>query len=71
MSGVFDLFLAKASIQWEHTIWDTPQQNGIAEQMNWLILEGIMTLLSQSGLMHSWWEDAAVHWIYGKIHLPS
>jgi hypothetical protein len=70
MSSAFDSFLAGASIAQEHTIRDTPQQNGIAERMNQSISDGIMTLLSQSGLLRTWWEDAATHWVYGKIRLP-
>ncbi len=30
-----------------------------------------MVLLSQSGLAQTWWEDAAMHWLYGKIRIPS
>ena len=71
MSGAFDSFLVEAGIQREHTIRDTPQQNGVAERMNRSISEGITTLLSQSGLSRTWWEDAATHWVYGKIGLPS
>ena len=71
MLGAFESFLADAGIQHEHTIRDTPQQNGVAEHMNRSISEGVTTLLSQSGLSHTWWEDAATHWLYGKIRLPS
>ncbi len=70
MSGAFDEFLAKAGIRCEHTIRDTPQQNRVAERMNRSISEGITTLLSQSGLSCTWWEDATTHWLYGKICLP-
>ena len=70
MSGDFEAFLANAGIQREHMIRDTPQQNGVAERMNRSISKGITTLLSQSGLSRTWWEDAATHWLYGKIRLP-
>jgi hypothetical protein len=71
VTGNFDRFLANAGIRWEHSICDTPQQVGVAEQMNCSIAEGITTILSQSGLTHTWWEDAAAHWLHGKIRLPS
>jgi transposase InsO family protein len=71
MTGAFGRFLADAGIRREHTIRDTPQQNGVTERMNRSISEGITTILSQSGLMRTWWEDAAIHWLYGKIRLPS
>jgi len=39
--------------------------------MNWSIAEGVTTLLSQSSLARTWWEDAAMHWLHGKIRLLS
>ena len=71
MAGDFDRFLAEAGIRREHSIRDTPQQVGVAERMNRSIAEGITTLLSQSGFTRTWWEDAATHWLHGKIRLPS
>jgi transposase InsO family protein len=71
VTGAFEKFLADAGIRREHTIRDTPQQNGVSECMNRSISEGITTVLSQSGLAHTWWQDAATHWLYGKIQLPS
>jgi transposase InsO family protein len=67
MSTEFDRFLKDAGISREHSVRDTPQQLGVAEQMNRLIAEGITTALSQSGLMHTWWEDTATHWLHAKI----
>jgi transposase InsO family protein len=46
MSSMFNSFLAGAGIMWEHTIWDTPQQNGVAERMNWSISDGIVTFVA-------------------------
>jgi hypothetical protein len=70
MAGDFDKFLAEAGIRQEHSIHNTPQQVGVAERMNQSISEGITTLLSQSGLTRTWWEDAMTHWLHGKIRLP-
>ena len=67
----FNSFLDEAGIRREHSIRDTPQQLGVAERMNRSIAEGITLALSQSGLGRSWWEDAAAHWLYGKIRIPS
>ena len=66
-----DSFLAEAGIRRGHSIRDTPQQLGVAERMNRSLSEGITVLLSQSGLTRTWWEDAAMHWLYGKIRIPS
>jgi transposase InsO family protein len=71
VTGDFKSFLADAGIHREHSIRDTPQQVRVAERMNRSIAEGITTVLSQSGLTHTWWEDAATHWLHGKIRLPS
>jgi transposase InsO family protein len=59
VGGDFDKFLTDAGIRREHSIRDTPQQLGVAERLNRSISEGITTILSQSGLSRSWWEDAA------------
>ena len=71
VSKDFDTFLVESGIHCEHSIQDMLQQLGVAECMNCLIAEGIMTLLSQSGLGRTWWEDAAMHWLHGKIWIPS
>src|SRR5258706_7094441 len=70
-SGEFDRFLTDAGICCEHSIHNTPQQLGVAEHLNHTLNEGITTLLSQSGLSHVWWEDVALHFLYGKMRLPS
>jgi len=71
MSGDFDDFLTRAGIRREHSIHDTPQQLGVTEWMNRSIAEGVTTLLSQSSLARTWWEDAMTHWLHGKIRLLS
>ena len=38
---------------------NTPQPLGTYERLKWTLEEGITTLLSQSGLLRSWWEDTA------------
>jgi len=47
------------------------QQLRVTECFNRTLAEGVTTALSQAGLTRTWWEDAANHFIYGKIHLPS
>jgi hypothetical protein len=69
--GNLDRYLVDAGIQREHSIRDTPQQLGVAERLNRTLSEGITTILSQSGLTRTWWEDAATHFLFGKIRLPS
>ena len=67
----FDAFLRGSGIRREHSIHDTPQQLSVVELMNRSIDEGVTTLLSQSGLAREWWEDTAMHWLYGKTRIPS
>jgi hypothetical protein len=71
VTGDLDRYLTDAGIRREHSIRDTPQQLGVAERLNWTLAEGITTILSQSGLSRTWWEDAAAHFLFGKIRLPS
>ena len=71
ISADLDRFLRDAGIAREHSIRDTPQQLGVAERMNRTLDEGITTLLSQSGLSRAWWEEAAQHFLYGRIRIPS
>jgi len=66
-----DRYLAEAGIHHEHSIQDMPQQLGIMEHLNHNLDEGITMLLSQSRLSCAWWEDAALHFLYRKIWLPS
>ena len=71
VSGDLDRYLTEAGIQWEHSVCDTPQQLGATEQLNQTLAKGITTTLSQSRLMRTWWEDAAAHFLFGKIRLLS
>jgi hypothetical protein len=71
LGGVWDEFLCGHGIGCEHSICDTPQQLGVAEQFNHTLTEGVMTALSQVGLSQTWWEDAANHFVYGRICLLS
>ena len=66
-SAEFDRYLTDAGIRRKHSIRDTPQQLGVAERLNRTLDEGITTLLAQSGLSRTWWEDAAQHFLYGRI----
>jgi transposase InsO family protein len=50
MSNEFDRFLKELGTRRQHTMTQTPQQNGIVERANRDIGEGIKAMLSQSGL---------------------
>ncbi|GJX31053.1 retrotransposon protein, putative, ty1-copia subclass [Tanacetum coccineum] len=53
------------------TVARTPQQNGIAERMNWMLLNKVRCLLIQSGLPYSFWAEATVTTAYLISRSPS
>jgi len=69
VSDDLDRYLADAGIRREHSVCDTPQQLGVAKWLNRTLAEGITTALSHSGLTQTWWEDAAAHFLFGKLRL--
>ena len=71
MSNQFDAYLKSSGIQRQHTTRATPQQNGVAERANRDIGEGVVTLLSQSGLPDCWWGEAANAFIYTTNCFPT
>ena len=71
MSKDFDAYLKSSGIQHQHTVRATPQQNGIAEHANRDIGEGVVTLLSQSGLPDCWWGEAANAFIHTTNRFPT
>jgi hypothetical protein len=68
--GNLDRYLVNAGFQQEHSIHNTPQQLRVAEWLNRTLSKGITTILSQSRLTRTWWEDAATHFLFRKIRLP-
>jgi transposase InsO family protein len=71
MSAEFNNFCETQGIECEHTIRDTPQQNGVAERLNRTLAEGITTMLIQAKLPPSMWADAAGTFIHTHNRLPS
>jgi hypothetical protein len=53
LSGAFDKHPAAAGTAWRLTVHDTPQLNGIAEHLNWTLLERIQACTHESGLPKS------------------
>jgi len=50
-------YLHARGIKHELMMVDTPQHNGVAEWMNWTLIEMVCTLLADAGLPHSFWYD--------------
>ena len=61
LSAAFDQHLAKAGTTQKLTTHDTPQLNGIAEQLNHMLLEHIRAFMHSSWLPKSLWGEALRH----------
>lgn len=54
----FNEFCRKAGITRHRTCTYMPLQNGVAERMNWTIMENVRCLLNESGLEEEFWAEA-------------
>jgi len=61
LSDAFDEHLAAAGTAQQLTVHDTPQLNGIAECLNWTLLERIRALRHLTGLPEFLWGEALHH----------
>lgn len=50
-------YLKKEGIEHQYTI-PTPQQNGVSEQTNQILMETVCSMLADSRLPHSFWAEA-------------
>ena len=64
ISKEFIDFCASKGINREFTTRYTPAQNGVAEQMNRIIQEQIMSMLSQANLTQGFWAKALYTAVY-------
>jgi Reverse transcriptase (RNA-dependent DNA polymerase)/gag-polypeptide of LTR copia-type/Pol polyprotein, beta-barrel domain/GAG-pre-integrase domain/Integrase core domain/Domain of unknown function (DUF4219)/Zinc knuckle len=71
MSGEFLAYLDDLGIDHQWTARYTPEQNGVAERVNRTIVEGIRTMLRDSGLDKRWWGEALLHMMYLKNRMPT
>ena len=68
ISGALKNILDEKGIEHKLTMPGSPQQNGIAERWNWMILDKVRSMVYNAGLSLGFWEmaaDAAVH-IYNR-----
>jgi hypothetical protein len=70
-SNELKAFCDEHGISREHTIRDSPEQNGVAEQFNRTLQEGIKSMLAQARLPHSMWVDAAKAFVHIYNRTPS
>lgn len=58
MSQEFESFLKKHGIRHQLTVRSTPQQNGVAERKNRIIMELVRSMLKTKGLPKMFWAEA-------------
>jgi hypothetical protein len=66
MDGNFSQHLRKAGTVRRTTVHDTPEYNGVAEQLNRSVIEKVRALLHESGLPKFLWGEALNHVVYLK-----
>jgi transposase InsO family protein/predicted RNA binding protein YcfA (HicA-like mRNA interferase family) len=70
-SKALDEFCGEYGIEREHTIRDTPQQNGVSERFNRTMAEGITAMLAHSKLPPFMWADAGAAFVHIHNRCPS
>lgn len=60
----FQKFCSDTGVKHELTNTYTPEQNGVAERFNRTLMDGVRTVLSESGLSESFWPEAALYYTY-------
>jgi len=64
MSREFEAFCIDQGIQRQHSAWNRPQQNGIAERANRTLEEGVISMLHESRMPPSFWGEALASFVH-------
>ena len=70
-SAEFAAYLTKEGVRHELTIPHTPQQNGVAERLNRILIESVRTMLADSKLPHEFWAEALSTAVYLRNRSPT
>ena len=62
MSTAFNNWCDTNGITRQHTVKATPQQNGVSEQLNRTLAEGVIAMLNQAGLPMSFWAYTVLYY---------
>ena len=62
----FEEFLQEKGIKIERTSTYTPEQNGVAERFNRTAIEGVRSMLQDSGLQSRFWAEALHNFVHVK-----
>ena len=71
MGSEFQKILNKEGISQQLTVGYAPPQNGKAERWNRTLVDGIRTVLIDSELPLSFWEDAMEYVVFTRNHSPT
>jgi hypothetical protein len=71
LSGEFDQYLHQQGIEWQLTIHDSPQQNGVAKHLNRTLVEHARAMLLGKNLPKYLWAEAVNYATWLKNCLPS
>ena len=69
-SNAFADHCTKHGLVHQHTAPHTPEQNGVAERVNRTIVEGILSMLTDSGLPLQLWAEALSAFVFVKNRSP-
>ena len=71
MSKEWNQLCEKEGIKRQHTLRSEPHQNGVAEQANRTLAEGITTMLNEAHLPPSFWWSAAAAFVHVHNRSPT
>ena len=61
LSAEFTKYLKSKGTERRVTVHDTPEHNGVAERLNWTLVERVRTMMHTSGMPKSLWGEAVMH----------
>ena len=71
LSNEFKAYLISKGICYELTVPYSPQQNGVAERMNQILMESARYMIARAGLSNHYWGEAVATAAYVKNQMPS
>ena len=71
LSSEFKDYLSREGIRHEPTIPKTPQQNGVTERMNRILVESVRSMLIDAHLPHKFWAEALSTAVYLRNRSPT
>ena len=70
-SSEFAAYLTKEGIKQKLTALHTPQLNSMAGSLNWMLIEGVCTMLPDEKLPHRFWVEALSMCVYLRNSSPT